>query len=360
VLASQRDRLSESRQQRLLVEPGCGRLPHDPAQRRYRRHRNQCAHHRHQVFAETVEPGKALRAVEGWPVDVVMPQPVAKRQGSAKIGAGVAEGAALQQDFRKRAQAEPDARPDHEASAPGPEFGRAGAHHVGILRHAIVVGADRNDDDVRRGGRIEIFGDEAEQAEAGLLQPAIRRQRALGKYRMRHPRRGRHLYIALERTAIQRIVRIAPDEITAGAAHQLADRENARPFADAEGQHGALRRQVGHQQVIHVGAVIRHEDNAVFVADRLQRRLVGEPDRDPVEPAQHAASEAVADAKIKIRVECGHDFERDPVQPVTHILEGHALFLGDLGRRAEQLRVGCQLVREGPVTGQREGRQFEL
>ena len=67
---------------------------------------------------------------------------------------------------------------------------------------------------------IEALQHVVEQAELGLAQAAVGGQAALGVHRLRHAALGRHLHVALQHHAVERIARVAAHEVRAHGPDQ--------------------------------------------------------------------------------------------------------------------------------------------
>ena len=185
-------------------------------------------------------------------------------------------------------------------------------------------------------------------------QLPVARQAALGKDRLRHAGGGRHPDVALEDLAVERVLRVSPHEVGAHRADERLQRPDARPLADGVGERRLLRRQVGHEDVVHVAAVVDQEDDRRLRRDRRQARLVLVPEAHAVERPGDVAGEPVPDAEVHVGVERRHDLVRVPADPLHDDLARHRL-LARLGLGGlEHLRVVEEPVDQDLALGQLE------
>ena len=140
-------------------------------------------------------------------------------------------------------------------------LGTGGGGQHAVLQHAVVIDRDRNEHHVARAERIETRNHVAQQPEFRRAQPAVAAEAAFGKDRLRDARRRRHVHVARKHLAIERLAGIPADEIGAHRPDQAAQPPDLRPFADGVAQRRRCRRDIGHQHVVHVGAMIDDEDD---------------------------------------------------------------------------------------------------
>ena len=204
-----------------------------------------------------------------------------------------------------------------------------------VLERAVVVDADRHEHEVALAVRVEPAQHVVEDAEARLAEASVAREPALGVERLRHPVLGRHRDVALEHPAVELVAGTAAHEVRAHRPDELLQRPDAGPLADGVRERGAVRGEIGGQHVVHVGAVIHHEDDGRVRRDPGKARVVDVADPDAEERLRDALRHPVAEPEVEIRVERRHDLGR-----VLARLRG-----GDLARHALRLGVGrCRLL----------------
>ena len=123
---------------------------------------------------------------------------------------------------------------EHEPGGLGHGFRCGVADQIAVFGDAVIIVRHWQDDDIVLAGRIESPGHVVEHAELGLLDPAVARQRTIDEQPLGHACVYRHVDVAFEHAAIERIARIAPYEVGPGCLHHLLERPDARPFARAE------------------------------------------------------------------------------------------------------------------------------
>ena len=167
--------------------------------------------------------------------------------------------------------------------------------------------------------------------------------------------RGRHRDVAFEDAPIERVVRVAAHEIGAGGAHEALHRPDARPLSDRVAQGRALGREVRQKDVVHVAAVVHHEDHRRSVGDRREARVVRRADAHAVQRSREGARRRVTRAEIDPRVESGDDLRRVTRDAFLHVLARGARLAGeDLGG-LEDFRVEAKLVHEDLALRELEG-----
>ena len=163
-----------------------------------------------------------------------------------------------------------------------------------------------------------------QHAEARLAQQAVARQATLGVHRLRHAGLGGHRDVALEHAAVELILGVAPHEVGAHRADQLLQPPHTRPFAHRVRQRGALGREVGRDDVVHVAAVVHHEHHGRVLGDGVQARVVGVADAHAVQRLRDAPRQPVADAEVHVGIEGRHDLARIALHLVQRHLARHA------------------------------------
>ena len=234
------------------------------------------------------------------------------------------------------------------------------AHQHAVLQHAVVVDADGHEDEVARALRVEGRNHVVDQPELGLAQPPVAAEPAFGIDRLHHAARRGRLHVARQHLAVEPAARAAPDEVGAERAHQHAQRPDPRPFADGVAQRGAVRRHVGDDHVVHVAAVVHHEDHAGAGLDAGQRLVVGIAEAHAIEGLHRTPGDVIGDAEIGVGVE-GRD---DLAGVALHLPAQHlARRAGGLSLRVDRLHdlgVVAELVDEDPAPGLLEGRDLQL
>ena len=216
----------------------------------------------HQVLPQPLDLGKSLLLGQRAEIDAALGDIAAQRERPAEADAGIAVAVPGAPDPLPQALGQ-----NHAASTSGIEgkaralaLGRGGRRREdAVLEHAVVVEADGHEDDVARAVGIEARHHVAEQPELGRAQRAVAREAALGEHGLRHAGRGRHVHVARQHLAIERVRAVAAHEIAAHGADQALQRPHARPLAHRVAERRALRHQVGDQHVVHVGAMIDDE-----------------------------------------------------------------------------------------------------
>ena len=238
-------------------------------------------------------------------------EPVARREGGAEVDAGIAEAEPAP------AQHQADlGEPEGEGGArrePGAAPGRLAverAQQGAVLQDTVVVERHGDEDDVVGSLRIERLQHVVEQPQLGLAQPAVARQAALGIHGLRDSRLGGHMDVALEHAAVNGIVGIAPHEVGAHRADELLQWPDAGPFAHRVAQRRAFGGEEGHQDVVHVAAVVHDEDHGGVGRHAGQGAFVGEAQAHAIEEAGHGAGDRIADAEVDVGVEGRHDLAR--------------------------------------------------
>jgi hypothetical protein len=173
----------------------------------------------------------------------------------------------------------------------------------------------------------------------GLPNAPVRLSPPFGKDGLGHARLGRHLDVAGQHLAIERVVVTAADEIAAQRADKGPERPDAGPFAHCISQRGAFGGEPCDQHVIHVGAVVHHEDDRRVLGDRGQRVLIRLHEAHTVERLAEEPRGADGEGEVGEGGKARHDFAGIAFGG----LEGHVLAdvvaFGVFGNRLGDLRV---------------------
>ena len=229
-----------------------------------------------------------------------------------------------------------------------------------VLEHAVVVDADRHENQVALAVRVEGLDHVVEEPELGRAQLAVHRQPALRKHRLRHAELGRHLHIALQHDAIQRVARIAPHEVSAHRPDQRLQRPDSGPLAYRVGQRDLLRGQEGDQNVIHVAAVVHHEHQRRFGRHGGDSLLVDVADANPIHELGAVLRQPVADAEIDVGIEGRHDLAGVNFDPRHDGGAGDVLGLRLRLHRCLHARVVQQAIDQHSALRQFERRDLDI
>ncbi len=134
------------------------------------------------------------------------------------------------------------------------------------FQHPVIGQAHGHKDHVAS-ARLHSLDDVAEQPQLRRTDTPVQAQPALGKDRLRRAVGGGHLHIAGQYPAVERAAGRAADEVVSRRPDQRRKRPDPRPFAHRIGQGRAMRGQPGDQHIIHVGAVVHHEDDRRLALD---------------------------------------------------------------------------------------------
>ena len=121
-----------------------------------------------------------------------------------------------------------------------------------------------------------------------------------------------------------------------------------------------MRRHVGDNHVVHVAAVVHHEDDAGAGLDAGERLVVRITEAHAVEAFHRPSREVIADAKVGVGVEGGHDLPGVALHlPAQHL----ARDAGGLGLgldRLHHVRVVGELVDQHPALSLLKRRDLQL
>ena len=316
----------------------------------------------HQVLPQPLDLGKSLLLGQRAEVDAALGDIVSERERLAEADAGIAVAVPSPPDPLPQAFADP--RREHqwiEGKARALALGRGGGGREDtVLEHAVVVEADGHEDDVAGPVGVEARDHVAEQPELGRAQRAVAREAALGEYGLRHPGRGRHVHVARQHLAIERIGAVAAHEIAAHGADQALQRPHAGPFADGVAQRRALRHQIRDQHVVHVGAMIDDEHHRGVGRHLVERHLVEGAEPHAIERGRQLLRQCGADPEIGVGRERRHDLlgvaARARMGDALGLLARLGLVLDGL----EHFGVEHQLLDQLPPSRQLEGRDLQL
>ena len=121
-----------------------------------------------------------------------------------------------------------------------------------------------------------------------------------------------------------------------------------------------MRRHVGDDHVIHVAAVVHHEDDAGAGFDAGERLDVGIAEAHAVEALHRAPGDVIADAEVGVGVEGGHDLAGVAFHLPAQHLAGRAGVLRLGVDRLHHVGVVAELVDEHAAPGLQEGRNLQL
>ena len=199
-----------------------------------------------------------------------------------------------------------------------PRAGCVGLDQRAILHHAVIVDRHRHEDDITAFARFEPVDDIGEQPQFRLTQCAGTAEATFGEHGLGHARLGRHLHVARQHLAVERVVVAAADEVAAEHPDEGLQRPDPRPFPHRIGQRGPVRGQPCDQHVIHVRAVVHHEDDGGILGHALQRVGVFRPDPHLVERARQEPGDTDGEAEIGEGREGGHDLTRVALGAFSH------------------------------------------
>ena len=340
-----------------------GILEEDRCHQRYRQHRHDLTDRLHQVIGDAGHLALALVLAQVGEAQPVLAAPGAHRHRRAEIDAGVAEAVPVTaHGAAQLGRAERQQRGDGLRAAAARQLRVELAQLRAVLEHAIVVQAHRQEDQIAAPfalALVEFLEHVGQQPEARRAQPAVQGQPALGEHRLGHTALGGHLDVACQHDPIQGVAGVAPHEEGAHGTDQLLQAPDPSPFADRVGQGHPLGGQEGHQDVIHVAAVIDHEHQRRARCDGPQRGLVGEADPHPVQQPGDRPRHRVADPEVDVGVERRHDLAHIAVNPRP---DGGDRLLGGLrmlGDRGLDARIVEQPVDQRLAPGQLERGQFD-
>ena len=229
-----------------------------------------------------------------------------------------------------------------------------------ILQHPVVVDADGNEHEVALALRIELRDHVVDEAELRTAQAPVAAEPAFGVDRLDDPRGGRRLDVAGEHLAVERIARIAAHEVRPERTDERLQRPDPRPLPDRVAERGALGGEVGHDHVVHVAAVVHHEDDARVRLDLRERPLVGVPHADPVEELDGAPCQVVPDPEVEPRVERRNDLARVAFDLAGQDLARRARLPGPALDRLHHPGVMGQQLDEDPAPGPMESGDPEV
>ena len=130
--------------------------------------------------------------------------------------------------------------------------------------------------------------------------------------------------VACEDMPVERVSRPPPHEVGSHSADQGLQRPHPGPLSNRVAEGGLRRGQIGHEDVIHVAAVVHDKHHRRLRLDGRQRLLVGDHQPHPVEQSCEVPRDPVADSKVEVGVERGHDLVRITFDPFHHHLTRHA------------------------------------
>ena len=129
--------------------------------------------------------------------------------------------------------------------------------------------------------------------------------------------------ITFQNFSIQRVVGVPAHEKTPQRLDQRPQWKHPGPFAHCIRQTNLIGRQVGHQQVIHVTAMVHDKNNGRFDVYRLQLFGISSTDLDPINKPRDFPCQPVADAEINQRIERRNDFPGIVIDSSLKQLPGH-------------------------------------
>ncbi len=147
--------------------------------------------------------------------------------------------------------------------------GLVGGDQVEILKHAIIVDRHRHEDHIAPLW-LPIGDDIAQEPEFGRREPSSQREPPFGKNHLCHATFRRHLHIAGKDAAIENPARPTPDEERPHRPDDPRERPNPRPFPHRERQRRGPRHEIGHEEVIHVRAVVDDEHHRRIGIERFK------------------------------------------------------------------------------------------
>ena len=177
------------------------------------------------------------------------------------------------------------------------------AHQGAIFQHPVVIDPHRDEHEIALPRGVERRDHVAEEAEPGRAQMPVAGKAALGVERLHDTAGCRHLHVARQHAAVERIIGVPTHEEPAERFNQGLQGPGPRPFAHRIAQGGAIRGHVGDADVIRIAAVIHHKHDARVGLDAGQRCVVGIAEADAIEHLQQAPGEGIAKAEIDVDVE---------------------------------------------------------
>ena len=329
----------------------------------HRQGRHHRAHFRHQDIGETLDLGETGRLIEHAEVDTALLDVLPQRQRRAEAHASIAEtipAAAQPQRDMGEQRLEQDNQVEPVARAAALLDGKRSELQA-VLQHAVVIDADRHEYRVARSLRIEARHHVADQAELRGLQFAVARQPALREHRLCQSAGDRHVDVARQYLAIERIARIAAHEIGAHGTDQALQQPHPRPFADRVTERRTCRRHVGDQHVVHIGAVVDDEDNGAVGINGLERVFIHVTEPDPVKQRRKPARQARPDPEIGIGRKRRHDLACIVARQLLRGRAGDAVVPGVILDFPEHVGIEHELVDQRLPFGELErlDAQFE-
>ena len=202
----------------------------------------------------------------------------------------------------------------------GRHTGKLGA----IFEDPVVIDANRHEHQIA--GRVAsvVLRHVRKQAHLRGPQAPGLREAAFQEHGLRDPLLDRDLHVGFENFSIQRIAGSSADEEPAQRAQEVVERPDARPLADREAERHVGRREKRQQDVVHVAAMVHHENDAGVRRDTLQDRFVDVADTDAVRDASEPASQSKRQAMVEARAVLRDDFFSELTQRLAYDFERRA------------------------------------
>ena len=224
-----------------------------------------------------------------------------------------------------------------------------------ILEDAVVIDPHRDEDEVPGPVRIETPDHVVEEPEPRGSERAVPREPAFRIHGLRNAVRGRHRDVAFENTPVERVVRVPTHEIRAGGTHEALHRPDARPLSDRVAQSRPLRREIRKKDVVHVAAVVHHEDHRRTVGNGREAGVVRRADANAIQRSRESARRRVARPEVDPGVEGGDDLRRVARDAFLDVFARRARLAREGLGGFEDPRIEAKLVHEDLALRELEG-----
>ena len=209
-----------------------------------------------------------------------------------------------------------------------------------VLDHPVIADAHRHKD--HRSAIIDgPLLDITQQADPRPPHPPVKAEATFGKDRLGRPFGRGHLHPSRQHPTIETVMAAAPDEIGAHGPEQPRNGPDPRPFTHGIRQGRAVGHQPGHQDIIHVRAMVHHKDHRCSGVDAFQRR-VHPAHPHPIQQFRQPARGADGETEIDQRRKTRHDFTRIISRLLDHDRAGAAGLGRAGGNRLKHIRIEGQ------------------
>ena len=232
-----------------------------------------------------------------------------------------------------------DKRHHHRnARAEPPVPARMCRHQDTVFKHAVIVNCNGHKHNVTRPVRVKPVHKITQQSNLGRLQPPREAQPPFGIKSLCVAPVGRHLDIAREHFAVERPTRAAANEICTPQPDQRRQRPDPRPFPHRIAECGRLGRQIGHQHIIHVAAVVHYKHGRGVVRNSGEHYIVLRRGTDTVNGFRQNLGHPHRETEIGKGGKARHDLARVCLRFLKRDVLGHFIgmrisrnFCGNLG-----------------------------